>query len=365
MTQHPGLPAASPARRSALASIARWLRRNEPLRRSLQTVAAVAIAYVAAVVLRLPDPSWAVFSALFVVQDSVGGTVTSAVNRVLGAVLGLALGVAALLAIGSGEWRGLVALILAVAAMTWIAAQWPQTRYGLVTAALVIIAPAEALLKDLVLTALTIALGAVCGAAAGALVLPVAAHRSALVHLGRATAACGSLLAAGMEALERAQPPELRAVHAEIEQELDRARDMISQSRYHRRGARHVPAQMELLRHVDRLWYTLALVDRLSARRLPRDVSQVIGPVQRATSAYRQFLQQLGEAIRRGESLEVPPPREHDDIMVVIDALRRQEELVREIGREEAEGLFTLAFAWEQVQESVGALAECVGRREG
>ena len=41
----------------------------------------------------LEDPSWAVFSALFVVQANVGGTIGSALWRIAGALIGAVIAV--------------------------------------------------------------------------------------------------------------------------------------------------------------------------------------------------------------------------------------------------------------------------------
>src|SRR5690606_32673490 len=132
-----------------------------------------------------------------------------------------------------------------------------------------VVAPVHELFEDSLLIAAEIAVGAVSAALAGVLVLPVAAHRSALRHLGQAVQACARLLRAGMTPHGEEGPPELAPLHAEIEMKLDHAREMMAQSRLTRR-ARDLPSQFELLRHVARLRYSLALVDRLCGGKLMR-----------------------------------------------------------------------------------------------
>ena len=342
-----------------LVVVADWAHRHEPVRRSLQTVVAVAIAYAAAVLLRLPEPSWAVFSALFVVQDTVGGTVTSALNRILGAAVGLALGLAVVLVVGIGPWRSLVALILAVGVMAGIAGRWPHLQYGLVTVAILVVAPSYQLLEGALVTALEIAVGAVCGAAAGAGVLPVAAHRSAARHLAQATRCCGQLLERGMTAIVRNEPPALLPQHQQVEAELTRARELMLQSRRsrHDRSGR----LFDLYRRLDRLWYTLALVDRISSMHLPEAAAPMTGPIRKATVACCVYLQHLADAIESGER----PPDAAEPLAVTgqvaaaIESLREQDSL-RSTSRAELEAVLTLSFAWQQVSTSVAALARCV-----
>jgi uncharacterized membrane protein YccC len=345
---------------SARAAVAR-LRQNEPLRRSLQTVVAVALAYLAAAALSLPEPSWAVFSALFVVQDSVGGTLTSALNRVIGAAVGLVLGVLAIIVVGVEEWRALVSLIASVGVMAAISGRWPRLQYGLVTVAILVVAPGHELLEDTLLTAGAIAVGAVCGAAAGAAVLPVTAHRSARTHLGRAIRTCGRLLRESFATLAEGRPADLGPVHAEIERELDQARAMISQSRYRPRSPSRVPSQLELLRHVDRLWYSLALADRLSGRQLPEAAAEILEPAEAATRALCRDLDRMGEAVARGEPpADRPASRaEIERLAGAIDRLRSRN-AVLDMPQAAAEDLFTLSFAWKQLSRNVEDLAQCL-----
>ena len=338
----------------------RWLRENEPMRRAVQMMVAVAVAFVAAVALRLPEPSWAVFSALFVVQGSVGGTVTGALNRIVGAAVGLALGLLIIVVVGIGEWRSLVSLVLAVGVMAVLAGRWPQLQYGLVTVAILVVAPVHELFEDSLLIAAEIAVGAVSAALAGVLVLPVAAHRSALRHLGQAVQACARLLRAGMTPHGEEGPPELAPLHAEIEAELDQAREMMAQSRRTRR-ARDLPSQFELLRHVDRLWYTLALVDRLSGRKLPPDaLRHMQEPLAAATDACAGYLDGLGSMIAAGRREERDPERlaPVGRLVAAVDDLRHSD-LVPAMSQAEAEALFTLSFAWQQISSNIDELAAC------
>ena len=72
---------------------AKRLLQQDDIRTTLQTAVAVLIAYCIMALTGLDSPSWAVFSALFVVQANVGGTIGSALWRIAGALLGAAIAV--------------------------------------------------------------------------------------------------------------------------------------------------------------------------------------------------------------------------------------------------------------------------------
>ncbi|HWX47271.1 MAG TPA: FUSC family protein [Roseomonas sp.] len=335
----------------------RW----QALRFAIQTVAAVLASYGAARLLRLPDASWAVFSALFVIQSSIGGTLTAAADRVLGAVIGALLALACIFAIGTGEWWTILSLAVGVGAMGLIAGARPQFSYGLVPVAILILAPGPAVVEGALLKIAAIALGSAAGALASMLVLPRQAHLVAEQHLGRAVAECGALLAACMTKMLGGDAPDLQAVHGRISDALAQAGQMSRQS--HRRSHRRYPAC--LLQQVERLWYTLAILDRLSGEPLPeRARSLLAGPVRSATREAECFLRETGKALAQRQPTP-PPERFHARIRAIIAAMDRLH-VEGGMTRPEAERSFGLSFAWEQVSHGVDELlARMKGQPEG
>jgi uncharacterized membrane protein YccC len=86
--------------------------------------------------LALPQGYWAVFTALIIVQGSVGGTLAAGLDRFIGTVTGAVLGAAVAL---TGEiWRvpQVLRLMLAVAPVALLAARRPSFRIAPVTAAI-------------------------------------------------------------------------------------------------------------------------------------------------------------------------------------------------------------------------------------
>jgi len=161
---------------------------------SVQTTAAVLLAFVATLFMGRENMSWGVFSALFVVQASVGGTVSSGLERVAGAILGAAVGVLAVLLPIDGLMGTLVSLLIGVSVMSLVSARWPKLAYGLVTVTIIIVAPDFYVVEGAMEKIAAIGIGSACGVAAALAVFPVSARRRADRHLAEALRGCGRLL---------------------------------------------------------------------------------------------------------------------------------------------------------------------------
>lgn len=98
---------------------------GEPLRHACRTAAAALLAYLAMRLQHLPEASWAVMSALYVIRPSVGGTLGSLGSRITATVLGSAVGLALLVALGQGPWQTPLALALSTLAIQMVAAFVP------------------------------------------------------------------------------------------------------------------------------------------------------------------------------------------------------------------------------------------------
>lgn len=341
---------------------ARW----DPIRLAIQTILAVLISYNIAQGLRLPEPSWAVFSALYVIQGSIGGTLTAARDRVLGAVLGSIIALACIYLIGLGSWGTILSLLVGIGTMSLIAGFKPRFSYGLVPVAILIVAPGMELIEDALLKVAAIALGATAGAAASALILPRQARRSAEQHLAQALGGCGALLSACMTRIltqDTAQDTaDLQAAHERIARELAAAQAMIQQTRLRRRQAHHVSLRA-LLKQTERLWYTLAMADRLSARPLPdRAKDRLIEPVRNATQTMKCLLCETGEALVGG-TLPAHTISGQSPACEVITAIEnmRLEGLLQSMPREEVEPIFGLSLAWQQLTRNMDDILEIRG----
>ena len=339
---------------------------REPLRLTIQTTLAVAAAYVLALVLRLPDPSWSVFSAIFVLQASVGGTISTAIDRVLGALIGMVVGLVCLATIGFGEWRTLVSLAVSVGIMAMISGYRPRYSYGLVAVAMLVVAPDFEMVEGALLRAAAIALGSVCGAVAGAVIMPVHAHQRARYHLGLAVGYCGDLLNASMGRARSGEEADLVSIHESVAGELKKAQEMMDQSRKRAEANGRPTRNRRVHRELDRLWYTLALADRASSRPLEQDLMAHLDTASdEAMKTCCRYLHEFGRAY--AENTDLPQAEGlNGPLTALLDAVRdlRSQRATLDRDLADVERLFTLSFAWEQVAENIRTLAEAA-EKEG
>jgi uncharacterized membrane protein YccC len=161
--------------RSALAAAGT---RQTELRHAVRVTAAAGAAYALATLLKLPQGYWAVFTAIIVVQSSIGATITASMERLIGTVVGAGAG-----AIGSyararyGLGEGVVLCGL-VAILVFAAAVRPRLKVAPITAVIVLIGSTNHLdpITAAGLRVAEIAAGGLVGVAATLLIFPARAH---------------------------------------------------------------------------------------------------------------------------------------------------------------------------------------------
>ncbi|MEO3435189.1 FUSC family protein [Inquilinus sp. CAU 1745] len=349
-----------------------FYRHGGPSRFSIQAAVAALTAYGLTLLTGVENVSWAVFAALFVVHVSVGGTLEAAVGRLVGGFIGLLLGLTCLFTIGSGEWRTPLSLIVAVGTMSFIAGCRPGLSYGLVTTAILILAPGFEIVEGALLKGAAIAIGTLAGSAAATLILPMPARRGAARHLAEALRGYGELLEAIQETFVRGGWTDLIPLHNKIADELAQARSMAGQSltswfsgnRDDKEGS-----PLSLVGKVERIWYTLAILDRLSGRGFPAQADLLLEPSEEATHAYRDYFRKLADSLDdSGKRPSMNALRQvRDRLLGELDHLRR-ENRTSDLPRKDMERIFVLGFAWQQLSNSVESLAGAMdsdGRSDG
>jgi uncharacterized membrane protein YccC len=150
------------------------------LRLCLRMTVAGVLAYALTQMLGLPQGYWSVFSAIIIMQSSVGGSVKATIDRVVGTIGGAVMGgvVAYFLPHDSAFAAG-VALAVALVPLTLVAALWPHYRVAPITAAIVLLTPGAQQLGPLgsaVDRIIEIALGSFVGLGVSVALLPARAH---------------------------------------------------------------------------------------------------------------------------------------------------------------------------------------------
>lgn len=179
--------------RSALGAAAK---RKSELRHAVRVSAAVVAAYALATLLHLPQGYWAVFTAVIVVQSSLGATITASIERFMGTVVGAAGGaVAAWLHSRHPEWGGPI-LAVTAAALAFLAAVRPAFKVAPITAVIMLIGTTTHMdpLTAAFLRVAEITVGSLVGVAATLLIFPARAHQSVVSSSQKAAGLLADLL---------------------------------------------------------------------------------------------------------------------------------------------------------------------------
>ncbi len=348
-------------------------RRRVQLALSIRVTIAALAALVLAQLLHLPLPLWAVLTAVIVTQMSVGRSLKATFDYLVGTLGGAIYGGAiAVLIPHASEIALLAVLALALAPLAFIATLNPRFSAAPVTAIIVLLLPEIThgnALSSAIDRVIEVALGGVTGAVISVLLLPSNAHPLVIDAAARTLAqmarALGELLAgvthgSDVETLHRIQDGigqalvQLNVVGAEAEHERSA-------------GFAVGPDPGPLCRTLLRLRHDLVMIGRAVVTPLPEPFSTRLEmPVRQAGAAIADYLRASGAALlaRRG-----PPSLNAVEAALKthtaeIGALRR-EGLTRSLSGEEAERIFALGFALEQMHNNLNDLARCVAEWAG
>jgi uncharacterized membrane protein YccC len=338
--------------------------RQDAYRVPLQTVAAVLLAYVAMLAISPDDTSWGVFSALFVVQASIGGTVGTALSRMFGALLGAVIAVALVMVLGVDGWRGFVALCIGVAGMSLLTARWPSLSYGLVTVTIIVVAPDFYVVEGALKKLLAIVIGSTCGMIAAVAVLPVTAYRNVQSNVAAALRDCGVFLVDCTACLVGERPRKGKQASRDITRALERAREMAQHAVIEEKTPTMATGLFAeaLVSEVEKFRYTLTLIDRFSDTPMSETLQ----------SALKAELNDLAETAQSqldhmAQAIEVNEPCEGMDAVwnSYKQFSERTDVFVKHGESEDAdrEPLMAIKQAYYSIVSHLGQLCEHVNRR--
>lgn len=280
----------------------------DEVRIPIQTAAAVVFAYIVASFLTdRENLSWAAFSALFVVQASIGGTISAALGRIAGAALGAVIAVALVVLLSDLAFGTLITLVLGVGLMSFLAAKWPILAYGLVTVTIIAVAPDFYLVEGAFKKVWAIAIGSVCGMVAAFTILPVHARRTEQAYLAAALRSCGSYVLECTECLVSDKSNKNRKAQDAIQRSIERARLMAREARIEERTPTmgFSPYSHALLPEIERFAYTLTLLDRFSdkpfSEMLRHDTKEALLEL---ANAVKLRLDKIADSIEAGQACE-------------------------------------------------------------
>ncbi len=294
------------ALRQLLKRIRASLQQDE-VRIPIQTASAVLMAYFATSFMNQEDVSWGVFSALFVVQASVGGTISAALGRIAGAILGAIIAVALVKLFGAYGWGTLIALLVGVAFMSFLTAKWPLLAYGLVTVTIIAVAPDFYVVEGAFKKVLAIAIGSTCGMVAAFAVFPVLARRTEQQYLAAALRSCGAYTLECTACLVGDKPKKNRDAQDVIQRSIERARLMAREARIEDKTPAMglSPFSRTLLPEIERFGYTLTLVDRFSDKPISDGLCRVHKEaLLELANTVKKSLEKIADAVEAGEVCE-------------------------------------------------------------
>lgn len=347
--------------------------RRVQLALSIRVTIAAAAALALAQLFHLPLPLWAVLTAVIVTQMSVGKSLKATLDYVVGTLGGAIYGGAiAVLIPHSHEIALLAVLALAVGPLAFIATLNARFSAAPITAIIVLLLP-EITHGDPLASAIDrvieVALGGVTGAVVSVLLLPSNAHplviRAAARTLARMARALGELLAGLAHGLD---VDSRRRIQDSIGEALAQMNEMSAEAQHERSaGLAGGPDTGPLLRTLLRLRHDVVMIGRAATVPLPDSFgTRLKAPLADIGAAFAEYLRESGAALlaHRGPPSLNAVNAALEAYAAKFDALRR-EGLTRTLSGEEAERIFALGFALEQVHHNFVDLERCVAEWAG
>jgi len=338
---------------------ARSLYRRDELRTTVQTVVAVVLSFFIMQLLPLETVTWAVFSALFVIQASVGGTVGTALWRTAGAFSGAALAVFLIALIGSDHI--VMVLSVGVVIMSLLTIRWPSLSYGLVTVSIIAVTPDIGLIEEALEKSIAVTIGSACAVLASMIAFPLSARRRAANELGDALCSAASFIDVAADRLinrshEHAGVEQTKAIDTLQKATLFLDWDQMKAARRWMSKRTAFPLSRPLLNRASELGYSIALINQLTAINLSygptEDETRTIRLV---TESIRDGLHLLGGTLRN-PSADVDISLSWDgskDFEGAVDGLFEHSRM-----RDQREQLMALKWAMHSVMTCMDSLAE-------
>jgi uncharacterized membrane protein YccC len=327
------------------------------------TVAAL-LAYALASALGLSQGYWAVLTAIIVTQNSLGGSLKAAAERLVGSVCGALMGAAAATLLPSHTPLAVgLALVAAVAPLALLTAFSPGFRIAPVTAIIVLLSTGAGALGPLGYAfdrVLEIALGTVIGLGVSLLIAPARAH----VHVCDSASATAALLADVMAALAPAVcagAPDMGTLPTQIQAALNRLDAAVAEAARERRSRlSDQPDPEPLFRTLRRLRHDIFALNRTLGAPWPDQVQAVLtAPWAALARAVATTLRSLARAL---PDQQVPEDAAalHTSVAAfnaAIDSVRR-DGLTRDLPADVSGRILGSVFLVEQLHSDLGDLLE-------
>jgi uncharacterized membrane protein YccC len=304
--------------RSPLAEL--WSRHRLEIRHGLRIAAAGLASYVAGYALGLPQAYWAVFTAVLVVQGSIGGSWKASTDRFVGTLFGAAYGagIASFVPHDSAFTLG-VALTISLLPLALLSAFNPAFRVAPITAIILLLGStgaAEGPIRAALLRTLEVALGGVFGMAVSLFLFPARAHMLLGRAAGKVLRRLSELLPQLIAAIsEQASPEELLSKQDRVRAALTELESIVTEAARERRNYLSEDVDPEpIVRTLRRVRHDLVLIGRIVAEPI------IANPPAAEQNCLRQFritgsayFAELGHAF---VARHLPPPQADFDLTI-------------------------------------------------
>ena len=346
------------------------LPRSTEIRHATRVAAAVGASFAVGVLFRLPQAYWIVFTAIIVVQASVGGTITASLERLGGTIVGGMIGIGATYLRAKTTLEEGVVISVAVAFGAFAAAVRPSLRVAPITTAIVLLGGATAHMGPITAAfwrVVEIGIGGVVGIAATLLVFPARARRAVRQRAAQAMrqlAEVMELFAAGFDAGR--VDVEARPSHQAIRKSLGQADQALAEADRETLWGRKAAAPEGMVRSLRRLANDAIMIGRALAEPLPVAAGERIAPSAIALlEAAALRLRDMAGAL--DSDAAIPADRLAEARTAFESAVQqsRAARLTAEIDFDAAARVFGLVFAMESVLANLSDLADRMAELDG
>src|SRR3984957_8787552 len=331
------------------------------LRLCVRMTAAGVFAYVLAELFALPQGYWAVFSAIIVIQASVGGSVKATIERVIVTIGGAVIGGAVGFVVPHQNVFSLgVALVVAIVPMTLVAALWPNYRIAPLTAVIVLLTPGAQQLGPLdsaFYRIVEIVVGSFVGLGVSLVVLPARAHALVVGTAARALSLLADLLGDWFAVLAGSRDKgRITQLQGDIRATMARLEIVAGEAHQERRiYLTHEFDPDPLVRTIFRLRNDVVMIGRAAAEPLPEPIrARLRKPLEEVSQAGQDFLRACADALRDRKHPPVLDAVEQAlaKFTATIEELRA-EGAARALPAENLGRLYALGFSLEQLRQNV------------
>ena len=363
------MPRSEPARAARLGlsqAIRAAAAKKAELRHAIRVSIAVGVTFAISILLRLPQGYWAVFTAVIVVQASIGGTIAASRDRLIGTVVGAFVGAGAVYLKGTTALDQGLVLCAVVAVLAFAAAVRPSLKVAPITAVIVIIAGPHDVgpLHAALMRTAEITIGGVVGVCATLFIFPARAHDAAVDHLAKTMRQVADLLALHREQLNGVDVADsIQSTQVAIRTSLAAVEAAMSEAVHEtasRLSDRDVPEAVP--RTLWRIRGDVVTIGRALDARLPPTVLEHLRPaVSDLLAAQSDRLRACAAAIRNRTVLDKAQAMAvaHSGFQEAVETMRVQG-LTDVLGFDVASRVFGLVFAQENLFANIGDLSDRV-----